>query len=68
MLEPLETGLVIGPAILGRQNSPIAREVGFSVPVGEAILARADDERRDRPAFRIDRLNNCNPFPVSRLH
>ena len=68
MLQPLETNLVIGPAILGRRNSPIAREVTILVPIGEVILARTDDKWLDRPAFRIDRLNDRNPFPVSRLH
>lgn len=53
---------------MGRCNCLIAREVAILVLIGEVILARTDDERLDRLAFRIDRLNHCNPFPVSRLH
>ena len=68
MLEPLETSLIIGLAILGRCNSLIAREVAILVLIGEVILARTDNKRLDRLAFRIDRLNDHNPFPVSRLH
>jgi hypothetical protein len=67
VLQPLGTDLVIGPAILGRRNSLIAREVAFSVPVGVVILARTYDERRDRSTFRIDGLNYGNLFSVSRL-
>ena len=67
MLKPLETSLVISLAILGHRNNLIAREVALPVPVGKVILARTDDKRLDRPAFRIDRLNDRSPFPVSRL-
>ena len=68
MLKPLETGLVIGLAILGRYNSLIAREVAILVLIGEVIFARANNKRLDRLAFCINRLDNYNLFPVSRLH
>ena len=67
MLQPLKACLIIGPAILARRNSPVAREVTVLVPVGEVILACTYDERWDRLAFSIDRLNDSNPFPVSGL-
>jgi hypothetical protein len=68
VLKLLETDLIIGLAILGRRNSLVAWEVALLVLVGEVILACTDDEWLDCLAFRIDRLNYCNPFLASRLH
>ena len=68
VLQPLQTQLIIGPAIGRRCNGPIVREVAVSVLVSEVILARTYDKRRDRSAFRIDGLNDGNPFPVPRLN
>lgn len=67
VLNPLKTRLVVGPAISGCSDSPVAREVAFLIPAGEVILACDHDKRLDRPPFRIDGLDDCNPFPVSRL-
>jgi hypothetical protein len=68
VLYPLKACLVIGPAIFRYCNSPIAREVAFLIPTREIILTRNNDKRRQRPPFRIDRLNRYNPFSVSRLN
>jgi len=65
VFQPLEAYLIIGPAIWARRNGSIAWEVAVSVPVGEAILARAYDKRRDRSTFCINGLNYGNPFSVS---
>ncbi|KAJ0133631.1 hypothetical protein HZ326_23300 [Fusarium oxysporum f. sp. albedinis] len=68
LLSPLEAQFVICPAIWACCNNPIAREVTFSVPVGKMILACTNDEWRNRLAFYINRLDDCNPFPISRLY
>jgi hypothetical protein len=68
VFQPLETRLVIRPSILGRGDSLIGREATFFVPVMKVLLACNYNERRDSPACRIDPLNHCNLFPISRLH
>jgi hypothetical protein len=68
VLQPVETRLIIRPSILGRGDSLIGREAASFVSVTKMLLACNYDERRDRPSFRINSLDDCNPFTDSSLY
>ena len=68
VLNPFQTSLVCGPAVGRCGDNPVAWESAVLVPGGEMIFARNDDVWRDRPALRVDTLNNCHPFPIAWLN
>ncbi|KAJ0136934.1 Uncharacterized protein HZ326_20052, partial [Fusarium oxysporum f. sp. albedinis] len=64
VLDPLEGGLVIGPAILGRCNSPITREVAF-LAHHKAGLIKVPDVSELDTVFRDCVLYEREPLPNS---
>src|SRR3954471_3233913 len=67
MLNPIDTNTVISPARIGKINRPIRRERAVAIPAFEVHFPCNNYVRRNGIAARLHSLDNCNPFPITRL-
>jgi hypothetical protein len=68
MTNPIYSQFICSPAIL-RDSSPLTGwEFSFVVPRIEVIFPCKNNERQDRVTYRIDSLDNCNLFLITRLN
>ena len=67
MFEPLEARIVVNPAIRGRFDYPITRNMTARIPGGEVESARDAEERRHHMAIRYNTTNRRSPFSIPRL-
>jgi hypothetical protein len=63
----INSQFIRSPAILRDASAPTGWEFSFVVPGTEVIFPCNNDIRRDRVAHGIDGLDDCNPFPITRL-
>src|SRR2546421_274515 len=71
VLNPLKAEFIRRPAIFAHSDNPIAWYAGVGrveVPSVEVAFTFEDDERRNRPTFRINSLDHCNPLAIAWLN
>ena len=68
VLQPLDSKLIVGPAVVRDTYNPVVRYTRLFVLGREVVLAREDNKGWDRPALCIDALDDTGPLSVALLH
>ena len=68
VLQPLQTKLVVCPAIPRDVDNLVTRYTQLLLPGREVVLALEDDEGWYSPPYRVDAFNNTSPLLVALLH
>ena len=68
VLQPLQTKLIVCPAVLRDVDNPVARYNWLLVPGREVVLALEDDEGWDSLPHRVDAFNDTGLLLVALLH
>ena len=68
VLQPLQTKLIVCPAVFRDSDDPVVRYTWLLVPGREVVLALEDDEGWDSPPHRVDAFNDTSPLSVTLLH
>jgi hypothetical protein len=68
LLQPLQSKLVICPAIVRDVGNPVARYTQLLVSSREVVLALEDKRGWNRLPYCVDACNDTGPFSVTLLH
>lgn len=68
VLQPLDSELIVGLAVLGDSDNPIVKYRRLLVPGRKVVLALKDNKGWDRLALRVDALDDTGPLSVALLY
>jgi hypothetical protein len=68
LLQPLQSKLIICPAILRDADKPVARYTQLLVPGREVVLALENDKGRDSLLYRVDIYDDTSLLLVALLY
>ena len=68
LLQPLQSKVVVCPAILRDVDNSFVTYAWIFVPDGQVVLALEDNKGWDSLPYCVDACNDTGPFPVTLLH